>query len=266
MMSLRPESPSSPIGQLEGQVVLITGGTRGIGRAVAFRLARERPAQLVLGYCLDHEAARHTRDELRALGVPTSIRALDVSKPELMTALFEQVAAEHGGVDVFISNAARTSFRAATELSLRAWQKIMDLNVRAYLQGAQLAAGQMRTRGGGSIVAMSSLGSRFALPRYAGLGVAKAAIESLTRYLAVELATDGIRVNAVCGGFVDSESLRLAPDYDQIMAAVAEHNPAGRVAKPEDLAGAVAFLCLPDARWIQGQTLVVDGGESLCLW
>jgi enoyl-[acyl-carrier protein] reductase III len=250
---------------MTGQTVLVTGGTRGIGRAITMRLAREKPGLMVIGYCQNHTAARETVAEVRALGVDAEAYSTDVGDVKLLQGLFDRVRERSGRLDVFISNAARTSFRPILELDPRSWSKIMDLNARAFLAGSQMAAALMRENGGGRIVALTSLGSRYATKNYAGLGTAKAAIESLTRYLAVELAPLGINVNAVCGGFVDTHSMRLAPDYDELAEYVAGHSPTERIGEPADLAGVVAFLCSSDSDWVRGQTLVADGGFSLTL-
>jgi NAD(P)-dependent dehydrogenase (short-subunit alcohol dehydrogenase family) len=139
------------------------------------------------------------------------------------------------------------------------------LNVEAFLLGSQLAAKIMRTHGGGHIVGLSSLGSRFYTPSYAALGAAKSAIENLTRYLAVELAPFQISVNVVCGGFIDTETMKMIQDYDRVTAAIVARTPAARLGRPEDVAGVVAFLCSPDADWVRGQTIIADGGFSLSL-
>ena len=250
---------------LNDQVVLITGGTRGIGKAISIRLAREKPAHILVGYCMDHRSARTTVSELEASGVSASMYALDVGKVELLSELFDHVKNKLGRLDIFISNAARTTFRPVMELNARNWQHIMDINTRAFLLGSQMAAELMRAGGGGRIIGISSLGSGFYLPDYAGLGAAKAAMESLARYLAVELAPMNINVNVVSGGFVDTDSMRLSPDYKKLVDYVASHTPSKRIAQPEDLAGIVAFLCSPESDWIRGQTIVADGGFSLVL-
>jgi len=250
---------------LDGQVVLITGAGRGIGRAIALRLAREKPAHIVVGYAVDHAAARHTATEIEACGVAATVAGADVGSEPGLREVFDRIGTDLGRLDVFVSNAARTTFRPARELTARSWQKVMDINARAFLLGAQLAAELMEPAGGGRIVGVSSLGSRFALPDYAALGAAKAAMEALARYLAVELAPANINVNVLCGGFVDTPSMRLAPDYDGLVEHVVRRTPAGRLATPEDMAGIVAFLCSPESDWIRGQTLVADGGYSLVL-
>jgi NAD(P)-dependent dehydrogenase (short-subunit alcohol dehydrogenase family) len=164
---------------------------------------------------------------------------------------------------VFVSNAARGAFAEADTLSVRSWQRTMDLNARAFLVGAQLAAALMGE--GGRIIGLSSLGAARYAPGYAALGAAKASLEAIARYLAVSLAARRINVNVVCGGLVDTASTRAHPEYERLVQDVVRRTPAGRVGTPEDLAGVVAFLCGPDAEWIRGQTLIVDGGFSLML-
>lgn len=246
---------------LRDRVVFITGGTRGIGRATALRFAAERPAHIALGYVLDHDAARSTIAELQALGVDASAVCADVGQEDQLRRAFSRIAERHARLDVFVSNAARGSFGPLLDLTPRTWQRILDLNARAFLLGAQLAAALMPE--GGRIIALSSLGSRQCIPEYGALGSSKALIESLVRYLAVELAPRGIHVNCICGGFVDTDSTRMLPDFAEAAAGVAKRTPAGRVAKPEDIAGAVTMLCSADANWICGQTIVADGGYSL---
>jgi enoyl-[acyl-carrier protein] reductase III len=245
-------------------VVLITGGTRGIGKAIAMRLARERPRHLVLGYCMNHDAARETVAEIRALGVSASSVVCDVGDERMLREMFAQVVAEYQRLDVFVANAARTAFQPALTLDVRSWRRTVQINAEAFLLGAQLAAPLMQRNGGGRVIGLSSLGSRYYVPSYAALGAAKAAIESLARYLAVELAPD-INVNVVCGGFVDTDSMRMVPDYDSVVRTLTEQTPARRVGRPDDLAAIVAFLCSAESDWIRGQTLVADGGFSLGL-
>ena len=249
--------------QWSDSVVLITGGTRGIGKAIALRLARERPRHLVLAYCMNHQTARDTVAEIRALGVSVSSVVCDVGNEQMLRAMFGQIEAEYQRLDIFVANAARTAFRSAASLDPRSWRRTMQINAEAFLLGSQLAARLMQRNGGGRIVGLSSLGSRYYVPEYAALGAAKAAIESLARYLAVEFAPLGIKVNVVCGGFVDTDSTRMIPDYANVIRTVVERTPAGRLARPEDMAGVVAFLCSAESDWIRGQTLIVDGGFSL---
>jgi enoyl-[acyl-carrier protein] reductase III len=243
------------------KIVLVTGGTRGIGRATSLRLAAERPAHIALAYALDHDAARATVAEIERRGVAASAIVADVGQLDSLETLFAKIAERHERLDVFVSNAARASFRGAMELTPRTWSKVMDLNARAFLAGSQHAA-KLMTRGG-RIVALSSLGSRTFAPGYLALGAAKAAIESMVRYLAVELAPAGINVNAVCGGLIETETVRQHPDYARLREHVLAKTPAGRIGRPDDLAEIVAFLCSPASDWIRGQTIVADGGFTL---
>jgi enoyl-[acyl-carrier protein] reductase III len=246
-------------------VVLITGGTRGIGRAVALRLARARPRHMVLAYCLNHSAARITVEEIKAMGVSASAVVCDVGQEHLQREMFQRVEEMWGRLDIFVANAARTAFQSATTLAARSWRRTMELNAESFLIGAQLAAAIMKKNGGGRIVALSSLGSRYFIPNYAALGAAKSAIENLARYFAFEMAPAGINVNVVCGGLIDTESMKMHPDYKLITKEIALRTPVGRIGTPEDLAGIVAFLCSAESDWIRGQTLIADGGFSLSL-
>lgn len=258
-------SVGSPYSQWAERVVLITGGTRGIGRAIALRLAREKPLHIRLVYCMNHGAARKTVDDLKALGVAASSVACDVSDEKMQREVFASVEKDLGRLDIFIANAARTAFKPAISLDTRSWKRTMELNAESFLVGAQLAAALMRANGGGRIVGLSSLGSRYYTPSYAALGAAKAAIENLARYLAVELAPHRINVNVVCGGFIDTESMKIIPNYEAVTAAIVARTPAARLGHAEDLAGIVAFLCSEESEWIRGQTIVADGGISLSL-
>ena len=214
---------------------------------------------------MNHEAARDTLAAIKAMGVSASLVVCEVSDADMQKEMFARLREEWGRLDIFVANAARTAFRSALEIDLRSWRRTMQLNAEAFLAGAQLAAAIMRTHGGGRIIGLSSLGSRFYTPNYAALGAAKAAIENLARYLAVELAPFQISVNVVCGGFIDTESMRMIPRYEELTAAIVARTPAARLGQPDDLAGVVAFLCGSDADWVRGQTIIADGGFSLSL-
>jgi len=247
------------------RVILVTGGTRGIGRAIALRLARERPRHIRLAYCMNHEAAHDTLSAIEAMGVSASLAVCEVSDGEMQKEMFARLREEWGRLDIFVANAARTAFRSALDIDLRSFRRTMQINAEAFLVGAQLAAAIMRTHGGGRIIGLSSLGSRFYTPNYAALGAAKAAIENLARYLAVELAPFQISVNMVCGGFIDTDSMRMIPHYQELTETIVARTPAGRIGHPDDLAGVVAFLCGSEADWVRGQTIIADGGFSLSL-
>jgi enoyl-[acyl-carrier protein] reductase III len=235
--------------------VLVTGGSRGIGRAIALRFARDGAKRVAIGYLRNDRAAEETAEELRALGAePVLVRGNVTSERVL-----DEVRAL-GPLDVLVHNAATGVIRPALETEDKHWDWTLNANARALLQLARAAVPQMPA--GSSIVAISSLGAQRVLENYVLVGTSKAALEALVRYLGVELAPRGNRVNAVSGGVVETGALDHFPNREEMLRAGAA-NPVGRLVTPEDIAGAVAFLCSPDADMVRGQTLVIDGGFSL---
>lgn len=248
---------------LAGKIALVTGGTRGIGRAVALRLAG-LGARVLLNYARSEEDAQSALQELAVLGAEASALRADMGDLDQISALFRQVHDEHGGLDILVNSAATGMQRPRSALASlpNHLRRTFDTNVLGPWFAAKEAAALMEERGGGAIVNLSSLGSRRYLARYAAVGVSKGALETLTLYLAVELAPKGIRVNAVCPGVVEGTTGVAALPAEAI-AALRRNTPAGRNLTPADVAGLVAFLCGPDAAMIVGQTIVIDGGLSL---
>jgi enoyl-[acyl-carrier protein] reductase III len=236
--------------------VLVTGGSRGIGKAIALRLAREGAARVAIGYLRSDRAAEETAKEIGALGSEPLLVRGNISSKRVLG----QVA-ELGPLTALVHNAATGVARPALETDTRHWDWTLNANARAFLQLAAAAAPQMAP--GSSIVAISSLGSTRVLKNYTLVGASKAALEALVRYLAVELAPQGIRVNAVSGGLVETGALEHFPNRDEMLRMSRERTPAGRMVTPEDIAGVVAFLLSPAAEMIRGQTIIVDGGFSL---
>jgi enoyl-[acyl-carrier protein] reductase III len=235
--------------------IFVSGGSRGIGRAIALRFAREGAARVAIGYLRNDRAAEETAAELQAAGAEPVLVRGNVSSSRVL----EEVSAL-GPLDLLVHNAATGVVREALETEEKHWDWTLGANARALLALAKAAAPQMPA--GSSIVGISSLGSQRVLPNYALIGVSKAALEALVRYLAVELAPRGIRVNAVSAGVVETGALEHFPNREDMLSA-GRSNPAGRLVEPEDVAAAVSFLASPGAEMIRGHVLVVDGGFLL---
>jgi enoyl-[acyl-carrier protein] reductase III len=235
--------------------VLVTGGSRGIGRAIALRFARDGARRVAIGYLRNDRAAEETAAEIQATGAEVVLVRGNVTSARVL----DEVAAL-GPLEALVHNAATGVIRPALEVDDKHWDWTLNANARALLQLTRAAAPNLGA--GSSIVAISSLGAQRVLENYVLVGTSKAALEALVRYLAVELAPRGVRVNAVSGGVVDTGALDHFPNREQMLAGGAA-NPVGRLVSPDDIASVVAFLCSPDAEMIRGQTLIVDGGYSL---
>jgi enoyl-[acyl-carrier protein] reductase III len=240
-----------------GKSVLVTGGSRGIGRGIALRFAELGAARVAISYLRNDAAAEETAAEIRGHGAEALLLRGNVGDPAKAAAFVE----ESGTVDVLVSNAATGVIRPALELEERHWDWTLNANSRAFLTLARHAAPRMEP--GSSIVAISSLGSTRVLENYVLVGTSKAALEALVRYLAVELAPSGINVNAVSAGLVETGALEYFPNREEMLERYRTRTPAGRLVEPRDVAEVVCFLASPAAGMIRGQTVVVDGGYSV---
>ena len=247
------------------KIVLVTGSGRGIGRTIALHFAR-LGADLVINFFRNRSPAEETAAEIRAAGRRALVVRADVGTEEGLDRLFEATGQAYGGLDILISNAASGYNRPVMEQRLKGWDWTMNINARSLLFGAQRAVPLMNQRGGGAIVSISSPGATRVLPDYVVVGASKAALEAVTRYLAVELAPWKIAVNSVSPGVVLTDALRhfaAVREEEHLLDQAAERTPAGRLVTPEDVAEVVAFLCSPAAEMIRGQTILVDGGYTL---
>lgn len=245
---------------LEGKVALVTGGSRGIGQAIALKLAAHG-ASVAINYLRKGAQASEVAATIRAHQVRSLTIQANVASPEEVERMFQTLKTEFGRLDILISNAASGVLRPALELKPRHWQWTMEINAGTLLPLAQQAVPLMPE--GGSIVAVSSLGAIRAIPNYTAVGASKAALESLVRHLAAELAPRGIRVNALSAGVVDTDALKHFPNRTDLLSESARRTPAGRLVTPDDVADAALFLVSPLASMVIGQTLVVDGGYSI---
>jgi enoyl-[acyl-carrier protein] reductase III len=242
---------------LAGQTALVTGASRGIGRAIALKLAGAG-CDVAIVYRTSQEEAEAVCSAVVALGRRALPIPADVSSPESVAEAFAVFRQQFDRVDIVVSNAAIGVLRPALELTLKHWRRCLETNALALNLLAQQAVPLMRD--GGRIIGLSSLGASRAIPHYAFIGASKAALESVARSLAQELGPRGLRVNTVSAGVVDTDALKYFPNREQLLAEYARRSPAGPTLTPEDVANAVYLLCLPEAAMITGHTLVVDGG------
>ncbi len=247
-----------------GKVALVTGSGRGIGKAIALKFA-QNGADIVVNYVRNKAQAEETSAQIIAMDRKAIIVHADVSKIDSISNLFRQIEDEFGSLDFFISNAASGSNKPGMRQQPGGWDYTMNTNARAFLFAAQCAAPLMDKHKGGVMLAITSPGSQRVLPDYIAVGASKAALESLVRYLAVELATRNIVVNAISPGMVLTDALRYfqAMSDEKMPQKTVAATPAGRLVTPEDIANLAIFLCSPEAAMIRGQVIVIDGGFTL---
>jgi enoyl-[acyl-carrier protein] reductase III len=249
-------------GRFAGRVALITGSSRGIGRALALDLARGG-ASIVVDFKRNAELAAQVVGEIEAAGGQALAVQADVEQPEAIEALFEAAAARFGRLDFFVSNAAASAFKNILDVTVNNLDRTFDLNVRAFVLGTQRAVRLMPD--GGRILALTSYGSVRAYPTYANLGAAKAAIEAWVRFMAAEFGPRGITVNAISGGIIETDSSTFfyrvpgIPPLEDVLAMV----PLRRMGTAQEMAAAAIFLLSPEAAYITGHVLAVDGGLTI---
>jgi len=236
---------------LEGKLALVTGASRGIGRAIAAELAGAG-AQVVVGY-------RSSADEAEALAAEIGGRAVqaDVADPDQAARLVQ----EAGDLDILVNNAGLTRDGLIARMSDEDWHTVLDTNLGGVFHTCRAAARGMMRKRGGAIVNMTSVVGLHGNPGQTNYAASKAGIIGFTKALARELATRGVRANAIAPGYVETALTDVLPE--DVRGMILANTPLGRLGRPEDVAGAVRFLCSDEASFITGEVLLVDGGLGM---
>jgi 7-alpha-hydroxysteroid dehydrogenase len=253
---------------MKGKTLVITGATKGIGQAIAEKFA-QNGVNIAFTYNSNAEVAGVLVQELEAkYGIKARAYPLNILETDEFKPLFEAIDADFDRIDFFVSNAmiygrpVVGGYGKFMRLKPRGLNNIYTATVNAFVVGTQEAAKRMEKVGGGAVVTMSSTGNLIYIENYAGHGTNKAAVEAMSRYAAVELGEMNIRVNAVSGGPIDTDALKAFTNYEEVKAETIRRSAMNRMGSPNDIAGAVYFLCTEEASWITGQTIVVDGGTT----
>lgn len=253
---------------MRGKTLVISGGTRGIGKAIVYEFAKEG-VNIAFTYNSNEEIANEQVKDLETtFGIKARAYPFNILEPEKYKELFLEIDKDFDRVDFFVSNAIISGrsvvggYTKFMKLKPRGINNIFTATVNAFVVGAQESAKRMEKVGGGSIISLSSTGNLVYIENYAGHGTAKAAVETMVRYGAAELGAMNIRVNAVSGGPIETDALRAFTNYEEVRDKTAELSPLNRMGQPQDLAGACLFLCSDKASWITGHTLLIDGGTT----
>jgi len=248
------------------KTLVITGGTRGIGKACVYRFAKEG-INIAFTYNSNEELAKEICTDLeKKYNIKARAYKFDILEPESAKELFSEIDKDFEEINYFISNAmiygraVVGGYGKFMKLKPRGLNNIYTATVDTFVTCSQQAAKRMKN--GGAIVSLSSTGNLVYIENYAGHGTNKAAVEAMVRYAAMELGPLGIRVNAVSGGPIDTDALKAFTNYEEVKAATEKLSPLGRMGTPEDLANACYFLCSDEASWITATTLIVDGGTT----
>jgi enoyl-[acyl-carrier protein] reductase III len=245
---------------LKGKCALITGGSRGIGRAIAKKLASEG-ADIVINYFNSGDEAELLCAELTSMGVLAHTVQGSVADPESVKLMINTCKNHFGKLDILVNNAASGVLKPALEMTLKHWRWCLETNAFSLNLLAQTAKEIMPP--GSRMLALTSMGSHRAIPNYAFIGASKAALESLVRSLSLELAPLGISVNTISAGAVDTDALKYFPNYEQLLKKSQQMSLTGKNITPEDVANVAYLLCLPEAEMIKGQMIIVDAGYSI---
>jgi NAD(P)-dependent dehydrogenase (short-subunit alcohol dehydrogenase family)/3-oxoacyl-(acyl-carrier-protein) synthase len=250
--------------EFAGKIVLVTGGGRGIGRAVSLAFAR-RGAHLIVNYFHSEGPARNTVADAAAVGGSAELHRASVGRRDTVEAMFAAVRERHGRLDVLVNNATYGVLGTAEKFSDEDWTRTLDVNLHGVRWCIACAVPLLEVGGGGAVVNISSLGTQYPSDSHVAVAAAKAAQDSLTRYLAADLGPTGIRVNTVTASMVDNHVQHYWPNGDEPRTIAADGSALGRKVTEIDVAEAVVFLASESARCVTGTTLLVDGGTSLRL-
>jgi enoyl-[acyl-carrier protein] reductase III len=247
--------------RLGGKRALVTGSSRGIGRAIALSLA-DCKVDVAINYLRGRDRAEATAKEIEDRGVRCLLVKGNVANPDHVERIFSTIDSEWGGLEIVISNAASGVLKSAKDLTVHHFDWAMHINAAALLPLVQNFI-KLDSKVEKTMVAVSSLGAVRAIPNYTAVGASKAALESMVRHLAAELAPEGLRINAVSAGTVDTDALLHFPNREELLEAARRRTPAGRLLCPQDVANTVIYLCTEYSSMIHGQTIIVDGGYSI---
>ena len=244
--------------QKEKRVVVITGGSRGIGRAIALRFAAENPTVIIVHYDPDEKASDETLELLEKKQVEAVSRKLDVSSWEDVNTFFKDVIDQYGRVDVLVNNAGVTRDTLLMRMNERDWDSVIQVNLKSVFNCTHAVIRAMMKERCGRIVNISSVVGQIGNPGQANYSASKAGIMGFTKTVAREAALRGITVNAVAPGFIDTEMTAVLPE--KVRESFVQQIPLGRMGAPEDVAETVYWLCSQAAGYITGQVIHVNGG------
>jgi NAD(P)-dependent dehydrogenase (short-subunit alcohol dehydrogenase family) len=244
---------------LTGRIAFVTGASRGIGRAIAYALARHGATVVAASRKID--GCEAVAAEIRATGGQASALACHIGEPEQITAAMQEIDRRHGRLDILVNNAATNPyFGPAIDMELSAYQKTVDVNIRGYFWTSVEAARRMVARGKGAIVNVASVNAFRPMDGQAVYSMTKAAIVNMTQALAREWARQGVRVNALVPGLVETRFAAAIHENERLRSAMERLVPMGRIAQPEEMAGAVVYLVSDAASYTTGSCLTADGG------
>lgn len=240
---------------------LVTGGSRGIGRSISLMLAEHFTERIFINYVQNDDEAVKTKKLAEDIySCDAVLLKNNIAYPDEIDKMFSIIESAVKSLDIFIHCAAVNAFKPLSQITPRQWDLIMNVNARSFLYCCQKCIPLMKK---GSIVAISSLGSRKFIKNYGSLSETKAALETIVRDLGVELGPKGIRVNGITAGLVETDSLLKFPRSEEMIRYTASNTPLGRIGRTEDISNAAAFLISPLSDWITGQSIIIDGGISL---